>query len=523
MPSAPLDPTRRMRELRMLIERRVGLVIHEHQIEALTRAANDTCRRFGHADLAALLAALSSASDSAPVFEHLVAQITVGESHFFRDDAQMAFLEREFLPGLIAARCAGSRTLRVWSAAASDGQELYSIAIMLRELIEHPEAWNLHLHGTDLNTEALQRATVGSYSPWSLRGLDETRRRLHFGPPGPDGRIRLLPQVRNMARFSYLNLAADTFPSLLNELHAMDLILCRNVFIYFDAQRVREILRRLVDTLAPGGVLLLGASDLVDLHVPGLDTELRPGTCFYRKRAAGSADPGTRHPTPCVQRVSHAPAFAPVRQPPVFDDATGAGRRSVAARPALTRAGTHALSAEPRPASAAAPRVDGSIANLRALEGGGRWQDIVAIAERDPAQLGAQAESALAAARAFGSVGRQDDAQRWCERALSLAPTDANAHFLHALLEQEAGHLERALAAFRRALFLQPDFVLAHYQYGLLLLGSGRRERGLRSLQTVRRLVAHAPADRELQGAEHLSYGRMAQIIDNELSIHHES
>ena len=84
-------------------------------------------------------------------------------------------------------------------------------------------------------------------------------------------------------------------------------------------------------------------------------------------------------------------------------------------------------------------------------------------------------------------------------------------------------HLERALAAFRRALFLQPDFVLAHYQYGLLLLGSGRRERGLRSLQTVRRLIAHAPADRELQGAEHLSYGRMAQIIDNELSIHHES
>lgn len=488
-----------MRELRSLIERRVGLRVDDHQRENLARSAVEACRRFGYADPAALLRALSAAPDDAPAFEHLIANVTIGESHFFRDRAQMAFLEQEFLPDLIARRQNSSRTLRVWSAAASEGQELYSIAIMLDELIDRPGDWNLHLLGTDLNVQALRKAIEGVYSSWSLRGLSEIRRRYYFDATGNHGVWQLKPLLRNRVRLAYLNLAADTYPSMLNDLHAMDLILCRNVFIYFDAARVREILQRIVATLAPGGVLLLGASDLVDPQIPGLDIEMRPGMCFYRKP---SQQASPRMPTPSSR--THAGGLLTGSH-----RVTGSSSRS---RPA----------AKTPPAAAAGRRTD-FLAALRDHVAAQRWQEIAELAEREPDRIEKNREASLAVAQALGNLGQQDAALRWCERALPLAPTDPNAHFLHALLLQEAGQTEEALKAFRRALFLQPDFVLAHYQYALLQLGAGRREGGLRSLHNVRKLLAEAPAERALPGAEHMSCGRLAQIIDNELSLHHES
>lgn len=487
-----------VRKLRTLIERRVGLLVDEHREKDLIRSATRACEHFGYADPAALLRALSDAQDDAPVFEHLIADVTIGESHFFRDEAQMAFLQSEFLPGLIAERRGASRTLRVWSAGASAGQELYSIAIMLDELLDDREAWHLHLLGSDLNVQALRRAIDGYYSAWSLRGLSDTRRRRYFDAAETGGGYRLKPQLRRMARFSYLNLAADEFPRIADDLHAMDLILCRNVFIYFDVARVREILQRMVATLAPSGVLLLGASDLVSPEIPGLKIVMRPGMCFYRKP--------TQAPVP-----ASAPDRAPVRAPAAASRAHSG-----------TRAATGASSARSASEARAPASRNDLLATVRTLERAQRWDEIARLAQEQPERLAAQTDSALAASRAFGNLGELDTALHWCEIVLQRAQTDPNAHFLRALLLHEAGRTDDALHAFRRAVFLQPDFVLAHYQYALLQLNTGRRERGLRSLETVRRLLAAAPADRELQGAEHLSYGRLAQVIDNELSLHHE-
>lgn len=490
-----------MHDLRSLIERRVGLRVADHQREQLARIVAEACGRFGYADPPELLRALSTAPDDAPVVEHLIANVTIGESHFFRDRAQMAFLEQEFLPDLIARRESSSRTLRIWSAAASEGQELYSVAIMLDELIDRPDDWNLHLLGTDLNVEALRRATEGVYSNWSLRGLSNIRRLHYFDSTGKHDTRQVKAWMRTRARFVYQNLAADTFPSMLNDLHAMDLVLCRNVFIYFDAVRVREILQRIVATLAPGGVLLLGASDLVNPQIPGLDIEMRPGMCFYRKPLQ-HASPQT--PMPKRPNKPAAPGWL------------GAARHA-----AGLSSGSRPVAKASRPA--VADRHADFLATLQEQVAAQRWQEIAEFAERETDRFATSSEASLAVARALGNLGQQDAALRWCERALPLAATDPDAHFLHALLLQEASRVEEALKAFRRAIFLQPDFVLAHYQYALLQLGAGRREGGLRSLYNVRNLLAAAPADRALQGAEHMSCGRLAQIIDNELSLHHES
>lgn len=251
-------------QLCLLVRERTGIRILDHQMDTLRRTVADGLSRFGHGDAADYLAALRAARASSPEHEHLIAGITVGESYFFRDQAQMAWLREQWLPQLIAQRRAENNlSLRIWSAGSSDGQELYSLAMMLAEQLPDLEHWNLHLLGTDINAEALARALRGRYSEWSLRATPEAARKRHFRQE-KQRMWSISAALRGHVHFAYLNLREDSFPSMLSETNALDLILCRNVFIYFDPTIVAEVMRKFHTCLLPGGHLLLGASDLID-------------------------------------------------------------------------------------------------------------------------------------------------------------------------------------------------------------------------------------------------------------------
>lgn len=446
--------------LRKQIEARIGLVFHPHQIHNLLEVAREAADRFGHGDPARLAEMLPGLSDGSPELEFLITRLTIGESFFFRDAAQMAFLRREYLPALIEQRRV-SRTLRIWSAAAAAGQELYSIAMMLDELLPDASRWNLHLVGTDLNADSLRDAVEGHYQEWSMRAVDALTRMRHF-KVDPRGGIRVRPELQRMVRFAPLNLAGEDFPSMQSDLHSFDLVLCRNVFIYFDQQRVREVLDRIGRCMVTGGVLMLGASDVVDVHIGGFETLQRQGMCFFRK----------------LDTASSAASPPPSRAPQVAN-AAGAPADQVA----------------------------------QAVEAG-RWHEIVALAEGGGLD-GLRCEALLCRriATAYGNLGRHEEALDWCARSVEQAPTDSEAHFLHALLFVEAGKDAAALEAFRRTLFLAPTNLAAHHQLALLHLRTGNRSKGLRVLRNALEL-----ARREAGASAHL-----VDIIRDELVIHGEN
>jgi len=456
--------------LRRQIESRIGLVFHPHQIDNLADTARAAAANFGYADTDALAAALAALDDGAPVLDYLISRLTVGESFFFRDAAQMDWLRQHFLPALIERRRHGSRTLRIWSAAAASGQELYSIAMLLRELLPDVEDWNLHLIGTDINARSLQSAVEGYYPEWSMRAVDRSTRERHFQPVAEDGRAggaRVRPELRQMVRFAPLNLAGDGFPSFESDLHSFDLVLCRNVFIYFEQQRVREVLARVARCMQPDGVLMLGASDVVDAHIAGFETVQREGLCFYQR---GRAAPATT-PLPAPRRMAITD-FAPLPAP-------------------------QAPSVEP---------LDQALAQSR-------WSEAVQLVEMMSAfELRTDAARCRSIASAYGNLGRPEEALHWCARAVELDPTDSAAHFLQAVLQMEAGNDEAALEAFRRTLFLAPQDLAAQHQMALLYLRLGQRESGLRRLRNV--------LDQAQQGEanEHL-----IQLIQDELLIHGEN
>ena len=183
---------------------------------------------------------------SPEALDDLLTEMTVGETYFFREPAQFACIRREVLPDLRRRRD-GEAVIRAWSAGCASGEEAYSLAILMQEEGFGERAWLL---ATDVSRTALDRARRASFTAWSLRGPGAGAVEPYVSRQGAS--VLLQERIRRLVRFEYLNLAQDVYPSAASGIWGMDLILCRNVLIYFDRETVpRRVARRLYDTLAP--------------------------------------------------------------------------------------------------------------------------------------------------------------------------------------------------------------------------------------------------------------------------------
>jgi chemotaxis protein methyltransferase CheR len=188
---------------------------------------------------------------------NLIDVISTNHTFFFREPAHFELLEREIVPGLVGTAARG--TMRVWSAACSSGEEVYSIAILLSDLFAKLPNWNWSLEATDISTRILDKAKAGIYPAESVSRLpaDQLRRYFQKGHGPMEGRYRVKPELAARVRFSHLNLLGGAYPFA----DAFDVIFCRNVMIYFDRPTQEELVRRLTEKLRPGGWLLVGHSE----------------------------------------------------------------------------------------------------------------------------------------------------------------------------------------------------------------------------------------------------------------------
>ena len=209
--------------------------------------------REGFADLGALVRKLRAGPPAALELA-VVEALTTNETSFFRDWKPFEALRQSILPDLIA-RNAATRRLDLWSAACSSGQEIYSLAMLLREHFPQLGTWEVALHAADLSTEMVERTRAGRFTQLEVnRGLPAPLLVKYFRREADAWRID--PTLRALVRPIQLNLAAP-WPTL----PQMDLVLLRNVLIYFDVPTKKLVLDRIRQRLRPGGVLFLGTAE----------------------------------------------------------------------------------------------------------------------------------------------------------------------------------------------------------------------------------------------------------------------
>ena len=249
-------------------------------------------------DSAAYLAHLHERSTGAAEWAALEAEITIGETFFFRYAEQFEALRDTILPGLIADR-QPELALKIWSAGCSTGAEPYSLAILLHELLGAalPD-WHVAITGTDISHAALATARAAEYGRWAMRTLPPEERQRYFlrlpAAPGParEGTYILRPEYRRIVRFERQNLMCLVEAGAPAPVAEYDLILCRNVLIYFHADTVAAIVRALARRLRPGGWLLIGHAEPNPAFAGWLTPVNLPGTVAYRRRGRPGALPG---------------------------------------------------------------------------------------------------------------------------------------------------------------------------------------------------------------------------------------
>ncbi len=275
--------------LRDYLKQRSGLALGAEKRYLIDSRLTPVCRRFGLASLSNLVGALRISRDSA-IERAVVEAMTTNETFFFRDRVPFDLFKDVLLPRAIAARAA-TRRLRIWSAAASSGQEPYSLAMLIDQASAALAGWSVEIVATDLSTEMLERAKLGLYSHFEVqRGLPVQLLVKYFSQGGDQWQIT--PSLARMIDFRPLNLLQP-----FEQLGQFDVIYCRNVLIYFDAATKGDVLRRLSRALAPDGAVLLGAAEtvigLTDALVPDPDHR-----GLYRQAGASLATPRPASVTP---------------------------------------------------------------------------------------------------------------------------------------------------------------------------------------------------------------------------------
>ena len=240
--------------LRRLLKERSGLVLSADKQYLVESRLAPVARRAGLTGVAELVGKLRRADERMVV--DVVEAMTTNESFFFRDKIPFEHFRDTIMPALIAAR-ATQRRLRIWCAAASTGQEPYSLAMLLKDMKVKLAGWRIEIVGTDLSVEVLEKAKAGIYSQFEVqRGLPIQMLVKYFAQVGDTWQIA--PEIRAMVAYRPLNLLAD-----FSSLGAFDLVFCRNVLIYFDQDLKIDVLNRLARVIEPDGYLVLGAAETV--------------------------------------------------------------------------------------------------------------------------------------------------------------------------------------------------------------------------------------------------------------------
>ena len=240
--------------LRRLLKERSGLVLSADKQYLVESRLAPVARRAGLTGVAELVGKLRRADERMVV--DVVEAMTTNESFFFRDKIPFEHFRDAIMPALIAAR-ATQRRIRIWCAAASTGQEPYSLAMLLKDMKVKLAGWRIEIVGTDLSVEVLEKAKAGIYSQFEVqRGLPIQMLVKYFAQVGDTWQIA--PEIRAMVAYRPLNLLAD-----FSSLGAFDLVFCRNVLIYFDQDLKIDVLNRLARVVDPEGFLVLGAAETV--------------------------------------------------------------------------------------------------------------------------------------------------------------------------------------------------------------------------------------------------------------------
>ncbi|MCP4112683.1 MAG: chemotaxis protein CheR [Desulfobacteraceae bacterium] len=394
----------------------------------------------------------------------LVKHLTIGETYYFRDKNLFKVLEEKILSGLIDSRRENRRTLRLWSAGCCTGEEPYSLAMLIDKIMPLRQGWDISILATDINTIFLQKAEGGIYTNWSFRDAPEWVVEKYFKEKNKNS-FEISQHMKDMVTFRQLNLAQQVYPQM------MDMILCRNVIMYFAPELRTKVIRRLSNSLSDGGWLIFSPGDIPHVKDPDLCLVRFPEAILYRK-GVESKD------KECQAKPVNSQLPVQVRTPQIRKP-----------RPGITKIQKYKNSKAQLPVS----RPHSSNSKL-------------------------QTQYFYQKAIESANLGKLDEAEDLCKKAVNNEKLHPGIHYLLATIYQEQGRLKESARTLKDALYLDPKFVLAHFALGNLMQREGRFAESEKHLRNTLSLLLNMNPEDILPHSEGLTAGRLTEMVQSMLS-----
>lgn len=468
------------REFIKFIQDRVGVLIKPNHRE-LMKVITTVCQDKQYTPME-YLQDLKAAGDDTDMLNKLVSAVTIGETYFFRDQRQMTLLQQTILPNIINRKIAqNNNSIRIWSAGCSSGEEIYTIVMLLKDLLPDYLSWNLSLLATDINIDVLKKAISGRYSEWSMRSIPTKYLDQYFTKEGQ--KFKLSDEIINKVTFDYLNLHSDSYPSLMNGTVSQDLIICRNVLIYFDNHHIKMILNRLDHCLAENGYLLLGASDPIAFMDVSVKSYENIPSLFIKQ-----SDANTLASANIIKKADRISAESHVMIPNKVTRQTN---------------------------SVSTDKYD-----IETMLNNKKWEEIIYAVDQIALNNKLDSHHMTAKATALANIGKTQEAITLCEDVINRDKMNKEAYFTYALCLAEINQWQAAELAFRKALYIDPNYILCRYQYGLFLIRINKTKEGIKALQVIINSASQFQEDSIVPDSQNMRYKELVAILKNEINLY---
>jgi len=451
----------RIAQVSKVISEKLGLHFPENRFGDLSSGISMAARELGFdEDGDDFTSLLVEQKLSARQLDALAEQLTIGETYFFREKQTLSAFREMIIPSLVKEREHTTRSIRLWSAGCCSGEEPYTLAMILSEIIPNIGSWDITILATDINRRFLAKASKGRYTPWSFRDTPVDTKTRYFTAKEREFEISL--DIRNMVKFRPLNLVEDLFPAERNNTQSMDVIFCRNVLMYFSTETAMAVSQKFYNALTNGGWFITSQVELSD-EIFHLFSKVNYSNSFLYQKTVKPVEPAKHQRI--TDKKSSRPSTAFAKKLPL--------RRSMHTPP-------HAIAT---PVVVPENKAD--------------------IPDSDPLEI----------ARQYANQGNFSLASEWVKKFLATNPSNPEAYYLAGMIHLEEGNFHEAEQQLKKALYLNPDHLLSHFQMGSICNRFGKEKQARKHLQNVSYLLQQFQDEEFLPGTEGMTAGQLRNLL----------
>ncbi|MGL5873435.1 MAG: CheR family methyltransferase [Xenococcaceae cyanobacterium] len=440
--------------------------------------------------------------------------LTNNESYFFRDEHQLSLLKNHIFPELIQ-RNQAHRTLRICSMGCSTGEEPYSLAILLKETIPNLWQWNLKILAIDLDLNAIAEAQKGIYSAWSFRGVSASIKQQYFRQV--KDRYHLSDEIKKMVEFRAVNIVKDAFPQAHTELREMDLIICRNVFIYFEEAATAQVLEKIYYTLKPSGFFLAGHTELSAQDLSRFTPRIFSESIIYQRQdeKIETKNELNWHQNNLFKIQEISPSLSLKDTNPISHKKNLSNFTSVEKFHDTSLRSTQTTKITP--VKSELENKEEQIRSAETLLEKKQYQLAIETLDRVLQQTNNHFQACCLMAQIYANLGKYQEVSKYCQQAIAIDSFSTTPHYLLAQVAEERGNLEEAKRIFKKIIYLEPNSVAAYIDLSYLYQQDGDIEKTIKMQREAFNILKQLPSHTKIREKGNLTVAEL--LLQLEVNI----